>query len=138
MNLPMPQDYKVLFEISYGVSHGFGVVYDANSTEEKILHAENDLDALIKSQEQAEYFSKKFLANTNGYKTVEVTLKDSKGNEINQKELMRQEVERKNPNYNKENFEEALNFLFPEGKLTIKRTWIEDYVEIKKHDFVIE
>ena len=132
----MSQNYSADFEISHGISHGFGIVYDANSLEKITITAENDLDALEKAEKQAHYFAKEFLANTTGYKTVEVTLKNSQGHKINQIETIKKEAE-KSPKYNKENFDKALKILFPQGKLTVKRTWIDDLAEIEKHSKIL-
>ena len=72
---------------------------------------------------------REYLANTTGYKTVEITLKNSRGQEINQIEIIKKEYEE---NIDKENLEAAFKVLFPSGKLTIKRTWIDDLVEMEK------
>lgn len=116
----MTNNYAAVFEIEHGVSKGFGVSRNETSQQSTLINAENDLNALKYAYHLANEFAKNYLATTEGYKTVKLQhFKNENGKEIDQRGILRLISQES----------EDIDLLFPEGKLTIKRTWIEDMIE---------
>ncbi|MDP3026365.1 MAG: hypothetical protein Q8N63_01560 [Nanoarchaeota archaeon] len=122
----MADKYIASFDIAHGVSSGLGFVDYDEATQKKLeIEADSDRIAFLRAYEHANSLAKNYLADTSGFKTVTLqSLKDSSGREIDQVGLLRASAPEGAP------IDGLLKKSLPEGKLVIKRSCIEDILEM--------
>ncbi|MBI4141176.1 hypothetical protein HY485_05045 [Candidatus Woesearchaeota archaeon] len=67
------QEYTAKYEIKHGVSHGFGLLYDSETKEEKTFKAETVLEALSHADEYSASVADNWLCGNDGKVVVKMT-----------------------------------------------------------------
>ena len=122
----MKDKYIASFDIAHGVSSGLGFVdYDEVTQEKLEIEADSDKIAFLRAYEHADSLAKNYLADTSGNKTVTLqSLMDNSSREIDQVSLLRANAPKGI------SIENLLRKSLPERRLVIKRSWIEDVLEM--------
>ena len=121
------QTYVARYEIRHGVTHGFGIVYDDESTERREFGAGSIEDALKRAVDEARQLAQDYIAAPSGKTTVllrELCEKDGKVIDVFAELKSRLPPER---------FDLVKGLLFPDGThYTCSASWIDHALAIEK------